>query len=147
MFKDLTISSFSVEMDVLKTESKKHKCQKCDKSYKEKGNLNQHFKVAHDGMRFKCNICNKTFSAKHSMEVHKNDKHFDKVGERPKCELCNKEYTKNCHVLRHIREVHKRIKFDCNQCDKTFSVKSYLKFRIWCMKGKVLSVESVIRSS
>ena len=122
MFKDLTISSFSVEMDVLKTESKKHKCQKCDKSYKEKGNLNQHFKVAHDGMRFECNICKKPFSAKHSMEVHKNDKHFDK-GKKYPCNLCDRIFNDPGSRLRHVKVTHEDIRLKCEFCNKTMSDK------------------------
>ena len=47
-----------------------YKCNKCDKSFKEIKNLNQHKASAHEGIKFPCNKCNQTFTRRDSLNTH-----------------------------------------------------------------------------
>ena len=49
----------------------RHKCHNCQKTYKQKYNLNRHLRYECGVERkFECDICKKKFSHKSSLEVH-----------------------------------------------------------------------------
>ena len=48
-------------------------------SFSEKGNLNAHIKIVHEGIKSKCSICDAIFSKKHNLK-----KHFARVHEGKK---------------------------------------------------------------
>lgn len=43
-------------------------------------------------------------------KVHKEPQKF-------KCDFCDSSFTKRCHLVRHVNNVHNRGKFPCDQCD------------------------------
>ena len=50
---------------------KEHQCDLCDKAFYELGQLGQHKKKVHDGIRDKiCKICGKTFKETHHLKNH-----------------------------------------------------------------------------
>ena len=64
---------------------KAFKCDICDQSFSQKGNLTKHTASVHDSKKsFKCDICDHNFSEKanlkiHIAEIHEGEKIFDVI--------------------------------------------------------------------
>ena len=74
--------------NVMNSNTKGHKCEICEKIYKTKISLKNHFNFVHNnvGKTFKCNIWSKCYQSKrqlqlHNMTYHEGQKNF-------KCEFC-----------------------------------------------------------
>jgi uncharacterized C2H2 Zn-finger protein len=98
----------------------------CDYSSYLRGNLEQHSKSVHLGIKdFKCDICDQAFSAKGALTMHVNNAH-KKLG-RYNCDLCDYSSYKESKLEIHSKGVHLGIKdFKCDICDKAFSRKADL---------------------
>ena len=62
-----------------------HQCNKCDSSFREKKNLQQHMKKRHGLNKYKCGYCNDRFDnptsrSRHEIKKHENEKFI--------CEQC-----------------------------------------------------------
>ena len=63
----------------LKKSSNDLSCDQCNKSFKQRANLNTHNKNIHLGLKpFKCKYCDKEFSQKSNMKVHEQRRHSAK---------------------------------------------------------------------
>lgn len=75
-----------------------------------------------------CLICEEKFPA--SYKKHYLSKHLDKQARALACEICGKLYSTSNAVKKHIDAIHSNIKYDCNECGKTFSDQSYYAYHV-----------------
>ena len=57
------------------TGEKPHECDKCDKTYRQKGDLKRHQDRDHERKTFKCDNCEKTFARKANLKDHQEKQH------------------------------------------------------------------------
>ena len=57
------------------TKHKGYVCNKCNKSFKSQGELNNHIQVKHTPELLNCKTCNKQFTAKNALSQHMNSQH------------------------------------------------------------------------
>ncbi len=106
-----------------------HKCDKCEKSYTWKSQLDKH-KLVHDpdsNRKEQCHLCSRMFVKdylqKHIESVHNGIAKFEK------CKFCNK--TIKLDMNRHVREVHLNMNLrKCGQCDQTYKTEKNLRAHI-----------------
>lgn len=124
------------------------KCDKCSYRTKFRSNLNRHVREIHSGVRHKCSKCDKTFKGKHDAKMHELyghtsglqckecDKKFSSVsGLRNhvkikhkkstlyQCKHCEMKFYYKSHYLGHINK-HLNVKpFSCKTCEKPFRYK------------------------
>ena len=57
--------------NVMNSNTKGHKCEICEKIYKTKISLKNHFNFVHNnvGKTFKCNICSKCYQSKRQLQL------------------------------------------------------------------------------
>ena len=102
-------------------------CEICEKSYKSKTALKQHYKQNHySGQKvYKCNICTKEFHVQEKVAFHIRTVH---EGKHYKCESCGKSFSQAINLKNHIHTVHEGTKdFVCNKCDKSYTTAYWLK--------------------
>ena len=102
----------------------KYKCDRCNKSYTQRGHLNVHIKSVHLKVKFNCEFCDYQSTTKSSLKKHINTVHLKL---KPfQCDECDQSFGRSGHLKRHIDAVHKKIRFRCSfdGCDKSFLSKS-----------------------
>ena len=102
----------------------------CERQFLFLSRKNHDVKISHENVKnYKCDKCDKTFSQKHDKLQHYKLAHIEEERERYKCEYCTKtfktEFGKQSHINRLHNENHQE--FKCDQCSKTFKQKSYMK--------------------
>ena len=109
-----------------------HKCDQCDKSFKQKEYLNKHIRYIHkksEAGKWICNICQKEFSQSGPLSIHMKKIHVDK--EPQDCQNCGKTYPSKLHLKDHISVTHNASRDnECQVCKKTFtkySLKRHMK--------------------
>ena len=82
-------------------------CKNCDYRSSQKGELNKHVPIIHEGMKsFKCKMCGYCFSQR----VHEGQKPF-------KCKNCDYRSSQKGELNKHVSTMHKGIKsFKCKMC-------------------------------
>ena len=110
-------------------ETKFH-CSDCDKSFSFKSVLYRHRRSAHEGVKFRCLLCNFEGGRQDQMSFHIKTKHAEHetkdkmdiiITEKPPHDLSSESY-----VEHEIKDKEMETKFDCSDCDKSFSYKSVL---------------------
>ena len=101
------------------------KCDRCEKSFSRKDNLERHSRVNHKVSEknyiFKCPICASTFRKKSSFQRHRGD--HTRYPLQFSCEDCPDKFFPDEALRMHI-ESHKVSavqKFECCKCDKVFT--------------------------
>merc|ERR1712098_487784 len=86
-----------------KNEADQYPCNKCDKYYTDRSNLNKHIKRAHEGMRFPCDDCEYKSTTKQDLE-----RHFQSVhqGMRYPCDICDYKATRRTNLYTHKKKHH-----------------------------------------
>ena len=78
-------------------------CDVCDKSYRDKSNLNLHKSKKHDGRRVDCNMCDFQATRQSTLEMHKRFIH-DGIGHE--CTMCDKKFQQanglKSHMNKHV---------------------------------------------
>ncbi|XP_033231749.1 zinc finger protein 595-like [Belonocnema kinseyi] len=114
-------------------EEKKHKCEKCARSYKQKYCLNYHQRFECEVMpQFNCKFCGKLFKHKGYINKHIDRVHQKKNSKEPKtklnCDNCSQTYTTISSLNRHKRIQHDPMTrhFICDICNYKTKRKDYL---------------------
>jgi len=124
-----------------------HPCEKCGHSFLTKGNLTKHISLNH---KYPCENCGKSFLTKSFLNNHirlfhsKERKPFSREHalktwiikfdeERPyiahiskgkiepfTCLLCGKRFVSKSNLARHVKKLHKSVKWECYFCDRSF---------------------------
>ncbi len=105
-------------------ESAQFRCNKCNKSYKDKVSLDRHRRTHSHGPQYQSDQCEKSFAHKSSLERH--IRSHTEVTEEHVCPHCRKvfplKHSLKVHLLTHTGvKSHK-----CSECGKSFSQKSHL---------------------
>jgi len=113
---------------ISKTGDKPFSCEKCGRSFNEKGNLKIHYRIHTGEKPYKCSFhgCTKEFKAYGHLSDHLK-RHFNI---RPfQCEVCNacfsRRNTLKTHIMTHTGE--KPHKCNYPNCNKRFSEKGNMK--------------------
>ena len=91
-----------------------HQCSKCESSFREKKNLQQHMRKKHGLKRYKCGYCNDRFDNRTSLGRHKKQKHENELFH---CEQCEYSSPRKDRLRQHIRSKHMEKNIKCDQCD------------------------------
>ena len=124
---------------VWKFHYKKFQCDFCEKSFRLSKSLEEHVKIAHEGMKFeiKCDNCDKVFESSKCLKKHTRRFHGKikgkKEGKNPtsrKCDQCDKTFKSFSGLKDHKKVEHEGLKFECHLCDKVFSWSKNLGYHI-----------------
>lgn len=93
------------------------KCDLCDKAYRRKSHLKQHY-TSHTGVKpFKCELCDQRFSRlehkKRHQAIHMNIKRYE-------CEFCDRKFSRPDHMLTHLKRHEGVLPYKCNRCGLRF---------------------------
>ena len=99
-----------VEENNLDTILVKHVCNICSKSYKTKGNLAQHIKSVHKGLKYPCDQCQHSAATKAALKRHTCSMHEGIKYPNP-CSQCDKQFTNQASLKTHHESVHKKIRY------------------------------------
>ncbi|KAJ8675116.1 hypothetical protein QAD02_010902 [Eretmocerus hayati] len=119
------------ECDEKKPIAERFFCDQCDKSYKTKTELTDHFNQHTGETPYQCTTCKMNFHMKQQLNVHRKKKHpksKNKKYSKRICHICkkvlaNKENLAK-HMTRHEPDAQKHL---CDICGKSFSNNDHLK--------------------
>ena len=120
-------------------------CHNCDKTFSRSDKLKNHIKNIHDRIKDKsCDLCDYKTGDNWKLKRHIASLHESKESgnihteetENVQCSLCEKVFIKS-RLSRHIAIVHKKLKFQCQLCDKNFLGEDKLKVHVKCVHEKV----------
>ena len=66
----LNVSLIRITFSILPDTIHGYPCDICGRSFRQKGNLNQHMDIHTDKRKFQCCMCNKTFNRKNTLKRH-----------------------------------------------------------------------------
>ena len=108
-------------------DERKHKCTTCEARFKNRGDLQRHVKVVHEGKRmYVCETCGKSFGHsghlnRHIQSVHLHQRRF-------RCQFCHYEFYQASHLQSHIGHIHgKKKALSCKECGYRASSRNALK--------------------
>ena len=110
-----------------RNESKKFKCNKCDKEYGYSSHLQEHIRAKHEGVRYSCEKCVYQATTQSSLKLHIKATH---EGVRYACDQCDYQASQQGILRAHIESKHEGVKYACDQCDYKATTKSSLKIHI-----------------
>ena len=117
-----------------------HKCQICEKVFRNKQTLQKHTKNIHEKMEvLKCNICNISFQNKYGLLSHTKTFHEQKKND---CRSCGKSFSTTQNLNKHIYKVHEGQRdHKCESCGKSFSEAGTLNRHIHTVQAtKIINV-------
>ena len=82
------------------------------------GNLGEHQRAIHEGVKYPCGQCGKKISQKGHLTEHQRGVH---EGVKYPCGQCGKQFSQKGHRAEHQRSVHEGVKDPCRQCGKQLS--------------------------
>ena len=96
--------------------NKKHECEQCGKSYKDRKSLDRHVKANHNSEEsydeHKCEQCEKSFKYKFHLDRHFRTMHVkakhnsEESNDEHKCEQCEKSFKYKFDLHRHVKAKH-----------------------------------------
>ena len=101
-----------------------YKCEICQSLFESKGNLLNHRKNKHEGVRYPCDSCDYKATKKSNLKQHKQNIH---KGVRYTCDNCDYNATTTGNLKKHKDFMHKGIRYSCDWCDYTTTRKDHLK--------------------
>ena len=99
-------------------------CKKCNKVFSNANNLNTHVQSNHENRRFNCDNCEKSFTFSSGLSKHKRFYHSKESDTQ--CKQCNKVFSTTQSLNTHFQSVHENIRFNCDNCEKSFTFPSGL---------------------
>ena len=110
--------------ELLEVVAPKH-CSKCIKTFESENEYQKHRSEVHKRGNNLCEFCYKSYTVKSNLQTHiKNEHQSDQ--ERQKCLLCEKVFKSTQTLGRHVKLVHGKKTFACDQCEEKFSLKGVL---------------------
>ncbi|XP_053688875.1 zinc finger protein 665-like [Sabethes cyaneus] len=100
-------------------------CSYCAKTYMTNGNLQEHIRMVHTGVKFPCKECGVELSTKSSWKRHMKG-HTE---EGFCCHLCTEKFSSHSVLAKHIRRVHDKVAnhFICLDCGNTYDTNAALR--------------------
>ena len=101
------------------------KCDQCDREFTEKARLQTHVDFIHNNIKQKCEFCDKTYGGEGfeaNMKRHLLQCHSNDTDENAvKCNQCDKKFFSKDYLKSHIKAVHDGIKDHlCTLCGRGF---------------------------
>lgn len=97
------------------------KCDQCDATFNQSGNLQTHQKHRHSDLRpFSCPICSATFNCKATLKLHVIGHSGEKQYE---CDLCQRKFMRRDSLRAHMRKHSGERPFVCDICQANFGQK------------------------
>lgn len=120
-----------------------HACVLCHKTYKSLALLKAHLcpfnNSNSDVEQYGCNICSDTFRYKRTLTQHINKIHRRRQWQHL-CEFCGILYTSKSGLEAHIREIHLKIRFFCEDCGRQYTqIRSLNRHMITCSQHLCLT--------
>ncbi|CAF4916583.1 unnamed protein product [Pieris macdunnoughi] len=103
----------------------KYLCPKCGKKFYTNNGLNQHL-ISHKDSQFKCGFCNKTYKTRQSLKEHFRLAHSNNRYSYI-CVTCGKQFTVKSSLMKHTKIHTGQKQFSCPLCPKTYTRASYLR--------------------
>ena len=113
----------SIDTESVHEKVREYNCDKCGKSFLQKGNLKLHIQRVHENIRYNCDKCGKSFTRKDHLNIHIQSVHENV---RYKCEKCEKTFPEKTNLKKHIQSTHDKVQYKCDKCEKSFSWKTAL---------------------
>ena len=107
-FKEEDIDYMSTKFTTHMNEATQYHCNKCDKQFKNSGNLNRHIKSLHDGIKFPCNECGHKATSKQHLGTHIKSVH---EGIKFPCNICDFSATQEANLYTHKKKKHSNERF------------------------------------
>ena len=106
-------------------------CNKCDRQFTHKGNLNSHILMKHSNRKdFTCETCSKDFSTNYQLKRHVNNIHAVNNENIFQCSICDKVFSKKMLLKKHETTFHRVPTKKCDFCGKCFKETSKLNVHI-----------------
>jgi len=133
-FQTLAVDGLKVHVD---SEHKgvRYACDQCEFSGKSRSSLYSHVNFMHKGIRYYCDKCTYSSTQKGALNKHVKEIHLisgENVEEVIKeiksyyCDQCSAVYQTSQGLGDHIKSVHEHIRYNCEQCDLSFTCPSNL---------------------
>lgn len=108
--------------------------ESCFKLFKTKSGAEAHYRKVHLKVRHPCPLasCNRTYVNRNDARDHYRREHGGDTA-KWRCPHCDQLYASDRILLVHIDEVHKKIRFNCQTCYKSYCTKAVLSNHI-CKK-------------
>lgn len=103
------------------------KCNDCDKLFLTRRGLSIHAKV-HNRNRYECQICEDTFDTKTFLSDHYQYVHL--IDGKYQCDRCTKSFRVRAGLVYHIHTTHKRERYVCQYCQKTYAPLAVFKLHL-----------------
>ena len=109
----------------------KFHCDRCDKVYNVKRDLDDHIQVSHLGKKRRtaklCTDCGRYFTRLDSYRYHQASAHGRGELKNYQCPKCPNVYHKKGHLDRHVKAIHEKEKVPCDICGKMLSDRNVLR--------------------
>ncbi|XP_058458364.1 zinc finger protein 595-like [Malaya genurostris] len=102
-----------------------YRCSYCSKTYMTNGNLQEHIRMVHTGVKFPCKHCGIKLSTKSSWKRHMKG-HTE---EGFSCSICQEKFSSHSVLAKHKRRVHEKAanNFICVDCGNTYDTNAALR--------------------
>jgi uncharacterized Zn-finger protein len=98
---------------------KDFKCDICNQTFSQKGDLNTHVNSVHKKLtKYNCDLCDYSSYLGLMLERHSKAAHFGIKDS--KCDKCDKAFSRKTDLVRHVNRIQKQLKnYSCELCNYT----------------------------